>query len=335
MNDKGYRVTESAPATVKQQRSLYIDLIGDRSEVTDRLGALGEQVSHVRANPRTVVAAPAPYPFRLSENQTLLDRVAELAGASVPYAMSQLAPGVTPGEQIDIVDGVCRYFAQITADTRAGCIDIAGRTRVVFDGEAKVSDSGYSGLAGRDLLPACACFIDQDFGIVLRRPSGLFYVYESSEFEKTPKRVEGGENNFLGNDFLEWHRRIPHYGLPLASIFERVDALFADELLDMLVVDLRGRHLYGDGEILVRRYERDYVVPLHNRDGQYVGMAVFADLFIQDINTLRNPLSGGKYLVVESPLLFNQRFQVVKHAGFREHPSGVRSADGTPAPAWA
>jgi hypothetical protein len=329
MTEKGYRVAEGIATPTRPQRSLYIDLIGERAEVTDRLAALGEQVRHAQANPSTVSSAPAPLPFQLSASGTQQDRVAELGGAQVPYPMSQLAPSISPEEQIGIAQGISRYFSEINVS--AGHVDITGRTRLVFGADANVTDCKYPELVGRGILPGLACFIDQDFGIVVRRGESLFYVYESSEFEKTPKLVDGGANGFLGHDFLEWHRRIPHYGAPLVSIFEGVDALFAQDRLDMLVVDLRGRHLYTDAEIVVRRHERDYVVPLRDSEGKYVGMAVFADLFLQDINMLRNPFAGGKHLVIESPITFNSRFKVIKHAGFREHPSGVRAADGTPA----
>jgi hypothetical protein len=310
------------------QRSLFIDLIGPRSEVLERLTALNDQLERAVAHPRVLVPVATPVPFRLADERTVADRVAELSGAPVPYAMAQLEPGFVAAETIRAAQGIARFYEEIElGPSRA---KIGARASLSWDAAGRISECvEYPTLVGCNVLLALACFLEQDFGTVVRRAQSLVYICECSEFEKTPKQVDSGANGFLGTDFLEWHRRIPGYGLLLASIFARADELFSKDQLDMLVVDLRGRHLYTDGKLIVRRYERDYAVPLRDASGAYVGLNVFADVLVGDINELRHPLAGGPHLHIVSPITFNRSFGVIRHAAFAEHPIGMRNPDGT------
>lgn len=312
------------------RRSLFIDLVGGRADVLDRLAALDQQLLRATANPRVVTKTATPRPFRLADPRTMQDRITELAGGEVPYQMAQLEPNWVASETISAAEGVAAYYPD-EMELSAGAITVRGVATLRWDATGNVTEcTEFPQLVGRNVLLALACFIEQDFGTVVMRGDRLFYVCECSEFEKTPKQVDGGGNGFLGADFLEWHVRIPHYGALLASIFRRTHELFSKDALDMLVVDLRGRHLYTDGRRIIRRYERDYVVPLRDASGAYVGLNVFADLLIGDIDELRHPLVGGPYLQIVSPIEFHRTFKAIKHAGFTEHPIGMREADGSP-----
>ena len=312
-----------------ERRSVFVDLIGSRSEVLSRLTALEQQLTRALANPKVLVRCPTPQPFRLADARTTADRVAELAGVAVPYEMAQLEPGYRGAETVRIALGIASYYAEKMA-VSPGAITVHGVATLRFDPDGKVTDCAeVPSLRGSNVLLALAAFIEQDFGTVVLRGERLFYVCECSEFEKTPKQVAGGHNGFLGEDFIDWHVRIPHYGPVLASIFAQVSTLFARNSLDMFVVDLRGRHLYSDGARLLRRYERDYAVPLRDAAGEYLGMNVFADVLLGDVDDERHPLAGGPFRKILSPIEFHRTASVVKHPGFTEHPAGKREADGS------
>ena len=201
-------------------------------------------------------------------------------------------------------------------------------------GEMEIDDKGYvrtcpvrPNLRGMHVLSVLAAFVNQDFGVVLHVCDKLRYAFDCSAFEKTPKDVESGHNHFVGLDFLEWHRRIPRLGKPLAELFGDMDKAFAADTLDLFTIDLRGRNLYTDGNIVVHRYERDYVVPLRLPDGKYLGFVNFADVFMKDIGEETRPQLGGAYFDVGCPKQFHHEFAVIKHAAYRDHPTGIREGN--------
>lgn len=311
-----------------ERRSVFVDLIGTRVEVLERLAALDEQLERALVNPKILARRATPHPYKLADARTRADRIAELAGTPVPYEMAQLERNPRAAETIRVAEAIAKHYSDFMA-VESGRISIRSVAELTFDETSNVvSCPEFPELVGRNILLAVASFIEQDFGTVVQRGERLFYICECSEFEKTPKQVGNGHNGFLGEDFIDWHVRIPHYGQTLASIFQRVHTLFTKGALDMFVVDLRGRQLYSDGKRLLRRYERDYVVPLHDAAGAYVGLNVFADVLLGDIDSERHPLAGGPYLQVVAPIAFHRSISVVKHPGYADHPLGVRDPQG-------
>jgi hypothetical protein len=202
---------------------------------------------------------------------------------------------------------------------------IEGFGQVEVDAEGKVTAAPeIPGVVGKPLLAVIAAFSAQDFGAVIRQPAGLRYAFDCSAFEKTPKDVDSGHNHYVGLDFLEWHRRIPKLGKPLADLFERLDQQFSAGVLDLFTIDLRGRNLYTDGKLVLHRYERDYVLPLRHPTAGYLGFVNFADVFMKEPGEERRPQDGGSYFEVGCPRQFHRQFPVIKHAAFRPHPTGMR-----------
>jgi hypothetical protein len=80
---------------------------------------------------------------------------------------------------------------------------------------------------------------------------------------------------------------------------------------------------------VVRRYERDYALPLPTLEGNIVGMIVFADSLFKNINDETRPFFGGKHLVIKSPREFQDNFHIITHAAFCHHPFGIRDQNGT------
>lgn len=306
-------------------KSVYLDLIGSwdalppriaqafediSSESEQRRGAFSSQLRLTRAPQEMIVAKLAEAAQGPEGNFAMYGVDATVSARDIFAAAVALAPYLTEAgvRQLDGNRFTAEGFGQIEVDDE-GNVTVAPEIPSVI---------------GKPLLAVMAAFSAQDFGVVIRQPTGLRYAFDCSAFEKTPKDVDSGQNHYVGLDFLEWHRRIPKLGKPLADLFERLDHQFSAGALDLFTIDLRGRNLYTDGKLVLQRYERDYVVPLRHPTAGYLGFVNFADVFMREQGEERRPHDGGSYFEVGCPREFHRLFPVIKHAAFRPHPTGMR-----------
>jgi hypothetical protein len=321
-----YRMTSYQGCAVAPRRSLHIDIIGSPSDVQGRFGVLREQLQSALSRDAAVpLVAETPWPFRRSSPRSIADKLAEMQGRPGRFRYAQLDSDARGIETVAALEGILPYCGAAGLQRiGVGTLRIEGLGDVSFDAEGRILEAPEASLRGGNVLQLAAAFIDQDFGVVVERGQSMVYLFDCSRFEKTPKHVDTGENKFLGQDFFEWHQRIPGFGPFLATTFRELDQALRRRLVDILTVELRGRNLYTDGQHVVQRYERDHVVPLWAADGRYVGLTVFADVFFKSFSEERRPWNGGQYLEIDSPAEFHQRFEVIKHAAFKPHPEGIR-----------
>lgn len=306
-------------------KSVYLDLICSWEAIPPRLDQAFSDIAS--AVPMRRPAASKTLRLTRAPNAMTLAKLAELkSGAAEHFKMYGLDPNVPTAQLLAAAQALAPYLVgaglRMTEDRR---LTVEGFGYIEADEKGLVRECPESPiLIGRCLLAVMAAFVAQDFGVVLRQSSGLRYAFDCSAFEKTPKDVDNGHNHYIGLDFLEWHRRIPKMGVQLATLFEQLDRQFEMGAIDLFTIDLRGRNLYTNGTLVLHRYERDYVVPLRHSDGRYLGFVNFADVFMKEVGEERRPQQGGLYFDVGCPREFHRQFQVIKHAAFRPHPTGLR-----------
>ena len=167
----------------------------------------------------------------------------------------------------------------------------------------------YNPIYGLSQNMFMSCNVEQDFAFCVFRGDKLIYTFESSIYEKTPKNALTGENSFLGQDLIEFHKRNKNFGPLFPEIFGNLLHNFRQNKLDELIIDLRGSKVYTDGIQLVRRFERDYATAVR-RNGELKGMLVSADVFFQDVNEKGNPYKGAP--IIKHDYNFHRDFQDVK-----------------------
>lgn len=318
------------PQALFPARALYLDLIGDKEQVMMDIQHLSEQLLKLQSGASVIQASKKPIPISRANDQAINERINELKGHPVRFKTTQIATHTTSEEIVRSIEALAIQLENAGVHyLQHGLIEINDLCTLYYD------DHGYViktlpdlGLNGCNALEVIAGVCAQDFGLVIDRDGVLIYLYGSARYEKTPKHVENGYDYFVGENFLEWHRRIPVWGPSLARLFERMYSAFKQNHFDLLLVDLKGRHLYTDGNLVVRRYERDYALPLLTQDGETVGMTVFADSFFKNINDELRPFFGGKHLVITSPREFYDHFHAITHNAFRHHPFGMRDENG-------
>ncbi|MBP0607667.1 MULTISPECIES: hypothetical protein [Burkholderia] len=196
----------------------------------------------------------------------------DMCGRNPFYRISQFEVNKRGEESAQAARGIALTLAHAdVALTSANEIGIPDFGTFEFTDAGLVSSCDqFPEAVGHDALHFVGCFIEQDFGVLTRRNDDLYYTYICTNYEKTPKNVDTGVDGFVGENFLEWHRRIFN-AEPLHDFLSAVHRASGKNLLDMLMIDLRRRHLYTDGKSVVQRYERDFVMPLKELNGNYVG----------------------------------------------------------------
>lgn len=318
------------PQNLLPARSLYLNLISDKKLIMDDIHSLSQVLQMVLTGDHFIEYTKKPIPVSRATDQAIYERIEELKGYSVPFQTTQLAKYYSPDEMIQAVEGLALQLKNAGVHLiKRGLIIIKNICTLRYNNNGCISKSEPDlGIVGINVLELIAGICAQDFGLVMERHGVLIYFYSSARYEKTPKHVENGFDYFVGEPFIEWHRRIPTWGPVLAALFEDMYMALKQKSLDSFIVDLKGRHQYTNGELILKRYERDYVLPLPTLEGQIIGMIVFADSLFMNINDKLNPLASGKYLHIESPREFHQHFRVIIDAGFRHHPFGIRDKHG-------
>lgn len=326
-----FRTLTPAELATEPGRSLYIDIIGARAEVEQRFGVLHDRLAQVIAAQEPVPLTPTPWPFRLAPPGVIRDKLDELRGKPLRFAVAQFDAEHRGEESVDLLEGMARIYDRAGLRlTARGMLEIASYGTVLYGPGGLVTAAPDADVVGKNVLQLAAAFVEQDFALVLDRNGTMVYAFDCCMLEKTPKHVETGRNHFMGLDFYEWHERIPGWGHFLAGTFRKLDRAMRDRLIEMLYVDLRGRHRYSDGQVTVQRFERDYVLPLWNLDRRYVGFAVIADNYMMQPEEKLRPFEGGPFLRFDSQSAFHEAFRVI--APFQHHPHGMRTPDGREAP---
>lgn len=321
---------EFKPQMSQLIRTLYVDLTNDRNSVISEIDLLSLQLQKVLNNNDVIHYAKKPIPVSRASNVVIQERIEELKGYPVKFQTTQLASVYSANEILQSIEGLAIQLENAGVHLiQSGLISIDNICKLTYDQNGCITKTNPDlGLNGINALELIAGICAQDFGLVIERNAKLIYLYSSARYEKTPKHVENGFDYFVGENFLEWHRRIPCWGSTLASFFELMYQAFKQNKLDSLIVDLQGRNFYTDGKIVVQRFERDYAVPLSTIEGYVNGMIVFADSLFKNINSEKPSFFDGKHLEIKSPRTFNHNFNLITHPTFQHHPFGMRDENG-------
>lgn len=314
------------PQPMTLSRSLYLNLINEKDFVLNDIRELHQQFGAVLNGKETIPFSQQPKPISRATNQAIQERFAEIKGQTVSFKTTQLAKDYTDNEIVLALEGLAQQIESAGVKfIKPGLIVIDAICTLHYDSQGQIiSTEPDLGLNGYHALEMIAGICAQDFGLVIERNNALIYLYGSARYEKTPKNIHNGFDHFLGEDFLEWHRRILGVGPILANLFHSMYQLFKKNQFDQLIVDLTGRNLYTNGQYIIKRYERDYVLPLLTANGKVAGMTVFADSLFKDINDKVCPLFDGKFLQISSPLQFHDCFTIMTSENFQPHPIGMR-----------
>lgn len=320
------------PQVSRPVRGLYLDLMADKEIVMKDIDQLSTQLQGVLVEKNAIHFTKMPLPVSRATDEAIQERIDELKCHPVKFQTTQLDKNHTGHEIVRSVEGLAILLENAGVQlVKRGLIIIKDLCSMHYDENGRITKTEPDiGLVNSNALEVVAGICAQDLGLIIERDGVLVYLYGSSRYEKTPKHVETGYDYFIGEDFLEWHRRIPVWGQNLATLFERMYLAFKSDKFDSLVVDLKGRNLYTDGNLVVRRYERDYALPLPTLEGDTTGMIVFADSLFKNINDEVHPFFGGKHLNIKSPREFSDNFHIITHAAFQHHPLGIRDKNGRP-----
>lgn len=313
------------PQPLISNRSLYLNLINDRRLVINDINALYQTLEDVIKKNSTVPASQQPIAISRATDQAIQERFAEIKGAAISFKTTQVAEHYTDKEMLSALEGLVKQIEPAGVKlVKPGMIIINDICTLYYDQQGKVSRTEPEiGLNGYLALEIVAGICAQDFGLIIERDHTLIYLYGSARYEKTPKNITNGFDYFLGEDFLEWHRRIPGIGPTLANLFASMYQAFKKDQFDQLIVDLTGRNLYTNSEFKIKRYERDYALPLLVSE-QVVGMTVFADSLFKNVDDGNGSFLDGHFLEINSPVEFHNSFRLIIPDNFQPHPEGMR-----------
>lgn len=305
-------------------RHMSLNLIDKREIVLTNIEKLTQQLDELLINKRIINSELLPTPITRAPASYFTERIEELKGITYSFKTSQLPCQYTSRQMISALEGLAVALEDIGIQLiQSGVITIADYGTIFYDETGIISRTEPElGLTGLNAIEVLAGVVGQDFGLIIKHHQTLIYFYSSARFEKTPKHVETGYDYFVGEDFLEWHRRIPTWGEILANMLDKLFQAFCQQKLDLLSIDLKGRHVYTNEKVRVCRYERDYAVPLR-LSGETIGMIVFADSLFKPVDE-KLSFTKGKHLQIDSPRQFHQQFKIIKHEQFAHHPFGMR-----------
>lgn len=311
-------------------KSLYLNLMDDKKVVMNNIHSLTQKLEQLFAGLELIEPEFNPIPIKRATDISIYERLQELRGETVKFKTTQLASEHTSDEILSAIEGLSIQINHAGVEfIKPGEVFVKDLGKICYDTDGRIINSASSyALDNLPVLEVIAGICKQDFGLVIQRGATLIYLYGSARFEKTPKHVKTGFDYFLGEDFYEWHRRIPYWGDSLEKLFRQLYLNFKMGKLDSFIVDLKGRHSYTNNEVVVQRYERDYALPLKTSSGQVLGLTVFADSLFKNVDNKLNPFEGGTHLVIDSPVAFHEHFQLVENEQLQHHPFGMRNENG-------
>lgn len=296
-------------------RSLHLDVMGIQERVGIRLADLNDKLENLLEDKEMIQPTEMNSHMSLSSEAEYNMKLNEMLGEKLDFRVAQFDPKYDGRDSAIAAEFIARNIPQdercVINDGRRIVIDLKSRPLVEFNNMGRIVYSSLPELIGHDPLHYISCNIHQDFGVVMLKPSGLVYTFDSAMFEKTPKDVDTGHNNFVGRNIIEFHGKGKNFGNMLPDLFRNLVDCFAKDKIDMLTIDLKGANMYSDGKITVQRFERDYVVPIISSG--FKGIVVYTDVFFQNIREKRTPYEGGSSLRIEDPAEFHKQFKVIRN----------------------
>ena len=302
-------------------KKLYVDLAGQH--VAEELNSLSRRLELMSVGQAAADHGPTTVELKLSEREDYLRKLSELNGKKLPFRIAQFEKGhdsshisaIAADRVMDDLEPtglrIADYSRMMRIVERDGRLlfsysTLLGQAFAPVRYEDRPRKNDFSGV---DVLHYLACNIEQELAFVQKKGDALVYVFDSSRFEKSSKDPETGENKYLGMDLVNFHRGVKGFGHVLPGIMTGIANAMEQGSLDLLTIDLRGNHVYTDGEQQVKRFERDHLVPV--RSGKnLVGIIGYADVHFQDVGQFMSPYKGGSEIDLTG---FQENFRVMKN----------------------
>lgn len=303
-NDGAGKIIAPLPAAAMRKLA-HLDLLGSKEDCRKNLMEFSGRLDG--DNPRKEIKNS----LTLTNEHEFIAKFSEMMGHKLSFQITHKSPRHRAADSVLIAkELVPRLNLEMRQEDEFWVVDIPNRATIKFDERGTISASTNPHLFGRDCLQFIACNVHEDFGVVMLNDGKLEYDFDSAMFEKSPKDAVTGENKFIGRDFVGFHSQGKNFGHMLPEIFGKLVKAFSDGRLETLTIDLRGAHIFGNGRIDVRRFERDFVVPIMKP--LFRGMLVFTDVFFQDVNEKKSPFDGGSGIEIRDPVGFSSEFRVKK-----------------------
>ncbi len=272
-------------------KTLYVDVRGDKDQVFSNLQSLSDQLE----KHAFVEKSYDFFMLQAGTKNVLSEKLNELLGNETSYAYAEFSDSLSVPEQLLFLQNMALFFNPFLREKfPTFCLNEGVLGNVRFDKSGTIVHSPFfplSGAEGKNLFHFFLSHLKQDTAGVLFRDGKLEYVFDVSVFEKTPKNAHG-KNQFLGKDLIAFHGESKNFGKMLGELIKKLFLSFSSGSLDMLVIDLLGAPHSLLNEKQIRRFERDFVLPVRNGP-RVVGMMAFADVFFQDVSELLSPYEGG------------------------------------------
>ncbi|MCF7812182.1 hypothetical protein K9M59_01105 [Candidatus Gracilibacteria bacterium] len=264
--------------------TLYVDLRGKSKDIIlKNLRAFLQNLEN-----RNFDIQPSKFSFQEAENKVRSKKLEEFFGKSVPYSFAEFSSSFS-GEDTLLILNTCLRFTPSSFLTKK----IFERVR--YNKRGIIVAHPQSCFRGKNILHYFFCYIKQDVAcVLLRKENFLEYVLDVSVFEKTPKDPSG-KNQYLGQDLVQFHSKNKTFGKELGRIIQKIFLAFQSGGLELLIVDLHGIPFVTKSGRKIRRFERDYFVPVKNKKNVVCGVLAAADVFFQSSEESLSPYEGGVY----------------------------------------
>ncbi|MFA6072898.1 MAG: hypothetical protein WC758_02200 [Candidatus Woesearchaeota archaeon] len=305
-----------------KSRVLYLNVIGTIEEVGKNLKQLGMNLGALQGENMHLESSYNLPLFSLATNAEHAMKRNDLLGRAVNFEVAHLDSAHKRVDSakfaIALAERMNPLDVLVTKEKTFTVIDILPLNEVLaFNRNGIVNYSRDKEVRGKDALKVIASYIHQDVGILVVDNQKLVYTFDSSMYEKTPKDIVTGNNKFIGQDAFAFHGKAKNFGHVLPELFRGLKRNFENGKLDGLIIDLKGGNSYSNGGMYVRRFERDYVVPVI-QNGNLQGIIAYADVFFQaDVPQGISHFDGGKFLKIDDPATFHRDFKVIKNDNYK------------------
>lgn len=280
----------------------HLDLISNPHESLIKFDSDLEDLLHKK---NKIEEVPEPKILSLIDDIEYSIKASELLGHTQSFAVATIAPNFSSNQKAPAAEHIAKTLGkeiELSKSQSKTKIFIPNRNiELEFTSNGIIDKSNFSYLVGCDAMHALACNVLQDMGLLLKQKESFIYAADFSRFEKTPKDVRTGKNNYIGMDLLEFHGKAKNFGHILPKILGNIASCFEQHKLDMVTIDLRGLNTYSNGLQTLRRFERDHALPIF-KDEKMKGIIVYANVIFQPQTELRNPYEGGRVIKVGSEI---------------------------------
>ncbi len=287
-------------------RKLYLDLVNRPKE---NLIALSKKLVQLRNGNIKLPAVENESILTLIDETEHSVKLSEMLGVNIGYEISTVSDNLGGIHSALVADHIANGLAPdviMNKTKNSTLVEIPKRSvSIEYDSLGKIVNSNLDALKGQNAMLYMASNMEQDMGLVIMQDGRPVYLADISRFEKTPKDLITGKDTYVGRDMLEFHGKAKTYGHILPNLMSDMVRCMSKGKLDLLTVDLLGANTYridsslilGEPNLVdVRRFERDYAVPLKKND-VLEGVAVYTDVWFQPIGE-KSPLEGGRIVNV-------------------------------------